>query len=143
VGPDERFPFPEPDSHRWTKIDAGLARRLAGERRVRRADGRGALATSLAAVVVCGLMLAGGSWDERGPVSPGRNVLPTAAASDDDRTWSVGLDAANGLDWSDPTRADAGGPAPVPDLDALDGREREELLDWIRDEMSRIDGDSA
>lgn len=141
--PDDRFPFCEPDAAGWAAIDERLAIRLAPERRGRPGGRLGAVATSVAAVVVCGLMLVSGSRNGRKPVTTAATARSAIATSEADRAGDGPLGSAASFDWSDPTGADAGDPVPVPDLDALDGREREELLDWIRDEMSRIEGDAA
>ncbi len=146
VAPAERFPFDDPGPARWAEIEARLEARLARERRGSRRDGPAALAASVAAAVLCASLLAGTSWSVRG--TAGRPGVATAAspgvlAANPDRPWDADGVPPAGFDWEDPTRHDAGRSAPVPDLEALDGDEREELLEWIRDEMSRIEGDAA
>lgn len=139
VEPARRFPFADPGPERWAAIEERLDARLEEERRGRRRGGLTAVAASVAAAFVGALMLAGSSWSVRGP-TPAEIV---ATVPDDDLVWDGGGIPPEGLDWADPTRPDAGRPAPVPDLGALDDRERQELLEWIRDEMARIEGDAA
>lgn len=138
----ERFEDAVRSEADWARFDVRLRDRLSSEGdRASRSRRRGVWA-AVAAVGVIALL---SGWILRNPSPPAAPTATVEAIAEPDDPEDV-LDR-----WASGGSAEVPGPtlvAPaagwsVPEAEDLDAEERDELLDWLRDEAARLEGGQA
>lgn len=132
-----RDPFPDPPPGYWKRFEAGLAARLASERR-RGANRR--LAMALAASLAAAVVLAGFAFKNRPSLS--ETPSPVGVVDEPGGDGDDGLDAFPAAGVLDGFAEDDGaslfsGP------DDLTPEDQERLLEWLRRERERRIGGAA
>lgn len=147
LAPSEREPDADPGEAYWDEFQARLQRRIVGQARRRRTRSLGLAA----AAAIVGLAVVG-TWVLRPDPMPSRVILGSKSeievtAADEPVLVELedSLDAFDGWDGFDLEAADgdlglrAEG-ALFPAIDDLDGESRQQLLDWLREQESALDG---
>lgn len=138
----ERFDDTARDDADWERFDTRLRAKLDAENRRRRAVRRSTVWSAAAAVCIVAMLAGWVLWKPAGPNGPIAVVEAGAdpAVADEvlDRWASGGASEVPG-----PTVVEPAAGWSVPDTDELDAEERDELLDWLRQEAARLDGGQA